>query len=627
MENIQENFFSKNNISLLNNKLLENLNIKNLNEKQRVFIAQTIVNNMKTTWKTINISKIRPDNFQSVLSQFNSIVYENSFDKIKKLITPKMHENVVSDPISKKFERDFKSNPNNGVTIHDRPISITQNNNSWIDPNDQYVKTSQEIYNLAGQPDRNLDNLFRPIVDEISEETQFNNYNVGRGDNFKEKLQDIARMRETEIPRSRKEDIVLPDFLKPKATSVRFQEDFSEKINVNQENKKQSNIQNNDFNFIDGADDDENLCSLDNIDKPLINDNEYEEDQLSFTDRLNNLKNERENVQIPKQKSVNFNNIQPTRIDKLKSKNTEKNHKKQQYEDKRRHEYETKPNQSNKLTNEKRELFDKLISLNKNLMSQLTLYKNDNDQLRHDNLELAEKLQEIIHKEELLKGKEKELNEKYDTIINVKKFQLEINTESSKSNYRYNFINTLNISGIKLTTCSIPFKKYNIEHDINNLFLYTINNIEKNITLTEGYYTIQEIIENLNLNQTDLVFELNSINQKIKIISDLKFNIVPTTLSILNLGFKSNYNNNNIYNADTMYDLRINNKVYLFFKNISDEPISIITPNTNIYDSELLFENPVKLNYLDIMFKDENDNNYNFYNISHYIHLQLMTTN
>ncbi len=114
------------------------------------------------------------------------------------------------------------------------------------------------------------------------------------------------------------------------------------------------------------------------------------------------------------------------------------------------------------------------------------------------------------------------------------------------------------------------------------------------------------------------------MSQKVQIISESNFNIVPTTLSIINLGFKSNYNNNNTYFADTIYDLRINNKVYLYFKNISNEPISIIMPNTNIYDSEILFENPVKLNHLDIAFKDENENDYNFYNISHYIHLNLI---
>jgi len=258
-----------------------------------------------------------------------------------------------------------------------------------------------------------------------------------------------------------------------------------------------------------------------------------------------------------------------------------------------------------------------LKDLNKNLLAQLKACKEENNQLRTDNLELAEKLQEIIHKE-------KELDEKYGNIINTKNYQLEINPESSISNYRYNFNTPMNVSGIKLTNCSIPFKKFNIESDINNIFLYTMNNIEKKIILSPGYYTIDEIIVNLNLNQKDLLFELNLVSQKVQIVSESNFNIVPTTLSIINLGFKSNYNNNNTYFADTIYDLRINNKVYLYFKNISNEPISIIMPNTNIYDSEILFENPVKLNHLDIAFKDENENDYNFYNISHYIHLNLI---
>jgi hypothetical protein len=734
MENIQEKFFSKNNISLLNNKLLENLNVKNLNEKNRIYIAQTLVNIMKTTWKTINISKIRPENFQSVLSQFNSIVYKNSLDEINKLFTPSKN-NIFVDPVAKKFERDFNSTPNKGVIVHDRPISMIEDSykhNSVVGPNEQYIKRSQERHNLACQPDRNLDNLFRPIIDEVPEEAHFNNYTVVRGGDSKEKLQDIQKLRDTEVPLGRKGQSDFPDFLKPKATSVRSQEDFSEKRNIIPENnnRKQQTSQQHTMNFIDGADDNENLFSLDNIDKPLINDDEYQEDHSSFDDRFNKLKSDRDNIQMPKQRSIDFksdnfeddfNDIQPSRIDKLKNKNQED--RRNNYEDKRNNQEDRRNNyeedrrriinhenrrnnhedrirnnhedrirnnheedrrnnheedrirnnhedrirnnhedrirnnheedrrnnheedrrnnheedrrnnqkdnkrQSNKITSIQREIFDKLKALNKNLMTQLTSYKDENTQLRCDNLELAEKLQEIIHKEKLLIEKEKELNEKYSGVINTTTFQLEINPKSSISNYRYNFIKTLNVSGIKLAACSIPFKKYNIEYDINNLFLFTINNIEKNIILPEGFYTIQEIIDNLNLNQNYLVFELNSTNQKIKITSESNFNIIPTTLSIMCMGFKSNYNNNNIYNADTVYDLRINNKVYLYFKNISDEPISIITPNTTIYDSELLFENPIKLNYLDIEFKDENDNNYNFYNISHYIHLNLITNN
>ena len=82
MENIQEKIFSKNNIILINNRLLENFKNNNLNENNKIYITQTIVNNMKYLWKTIDLNKIKPENYQSVLNQFNGIIYKNSFEEI-----------------------------------------------------------------------------------------------------------------------------------------------------------------------------------------------------------------------------------------------------------------------------------------------------------------------------------------------------------------------------------------------------------------------------------------------------------------------------------------------------------------------------------------------------------------
>jgi len=147
-------------------------------------------------------------------------------------------------------------------------------------------------------------------------------------------------MRDTEVPGQRKAHADVPDFLKPRETSVRSQDDFSEKrnvnVNTNIKTKTNSKIDNNEnnLNFIDGTDDNENLYSLDNIDKPLIDEEDYEEDHSSFADRLSKLKNDRENIKVPKQGSVdfksenfsdNFDEIQPTRIDKLKNKRQDDN--------------------------------------------------------------------------------------------------------------------------------------------------------------------------------------------------------------------------------------------------------------------------------------------------------------
>ena len=56
MENIQENFFSKDNIIILNNKLLDNLNAKNANNNDKIFITNSLVKNMQNIWKTMDLN-------------------------------------------------------------------------------------------------------------------------------------------------------------------------------------------------------------------------------------------------------------------------------------------------------------------------------------------------------------------------------------------------------------------------------------------------------------------------------------------------------------------------------------------------------------------------------------------
>jgi len=438
MDNIQDKFFSKNNISLLNNKLLENLKLKNANEKQRIYIAQTLVNIMKNIWKTLDLSKIRPDNFQSVLTQFNNIVYKNAFEEINKSIS-------MNQQHDKKYDRDFNSLPNNSVKIQERPKSINESNNihKFTDP---WAQKSLEMNEMMN-PHVNLDNLFRPIVDNLPEEARFNNYTIGKGGDSKERLQDIQRMRDMEVPLQKHSQNEMPDFLKPRATSVRMHEDNNSNAksynsndrSYNSNAKSYNSNQNNELNFIDGLDDNENLYGLDNINKSLINDEYYEEDQSCFSDRLNKLKNERENIKIPKQRSIdfksdnynddyndnnddNFDDIQPTRIDKLKQINEHhneynneynkhnneynkhnkynkynKHNKHNKYNNDHNNEY-NKHHKSNKLSNEQLEIFNKLKILNKNLMEQLKICKEENKKLLNDNLEIAEKLEEVINK-------------------------------------------------------------------------------------------------------------------------------------------------------------------------------------------------------------------------------------
>jgi len=73
--------------------------------------------------------------------------------------------------------------------------------------------------------------------------------------------------------------------------------------------------------------------------------------------------------------------------------------------------------------------------------------------------------------------------------------------------------------------------------------------------------------------------------------------------------------------------LRIDNKVYLYFNNISVSPFAILNTLNSYNDAEITFENVVLIEYLDIIFKDQRDNILNFYNMHHYLNIQISIHN
>ena len=73
-------------------------------------------------------------------------------------------------------------------------------------------------------------------------------------------------------------------------------------------------------------------------------------------------------------------------------------------------------------------------------------------------------------------------------------------------------------------------------------------------------------------------------------------------------------------------DLRFNDKLLLYIKNINSEPISILYFNGKT-DSTINFEKPIQLNNFQIEIKDANGNLYDFNNLKHSINIQLEITN
>ena len=733
MENIQENFFSKNNITELNKKLLHDLNANNTNSKDKQYIMSILIKHMQTTWRKIDASKINKSNVQSIFSQFNNISLKNTFSELNELINKKK----IKDPNSLKFERDFKSNPNNGVTYMKRSQSILEDNammrNSILGPNEDYIIKNQQAQKSANNFESGLDNLFRPLIADPPNEPSFNNYQTKKhsADDFQTRLKDIQSSRNDEVPIGNKVDREVPDFLKSKKTNVR--------VNDQEQPSNKSTDESVNLEFLDAVNHDDNLFSLDNIDKLLINET-IEEDTAPFAERLKKLESERNNIRMPKQSTIdfqaetfedNFNilkNYEPTIINKniknsemqkefnqthelekyKRQQETETNqthelekYKRQQETEtnqthelekyKRQHEIETnqthelekyikqqeiekykkqqeiekqkifenylkeKEFEKNKLSNNikpksittHKEIFDQLKNLNKNLISQISTLKKELENIKLDKTvqfnqikdEISQefaKLQEIklyneskIHeiniKENELSLRENEFNKlysQYSSLIKTKKYQIEIAPDNSISNYRFNLSAPINITGIKLLNYSIPNKKYNIEENINNTFSFIINNNNHKIELTSGFYTIESLIEKLNINDF-INFKLDIFTQKLQIDSDHILQLVNTNLSSI-LGFNNYESSSNHMLANIIYDLRIDPKVYLFINNIASTPFAILNPTNNTTESEIKFEGPVQIEYLDIIFKDSKGNNINFYNINHYLNIEVI---
>jgi hypothetical protein len=229
---------------------------------------------------------------------------------------------------------------------------------------------------------------------------------------------------------------------------------------------------------------------------------------------------------------------------------------------------------------------------------------------------LQQKELELVNKEEDIK----KLMASYNYMFMTKYLQLEVTSNDMISSYSYPFNSINNVVGIKLLSYSLPQSRYNIT-DSNNKLTITIDEDESIIILDNGYYTITDLIEILN-KKSNLNFEL-SINQKVKVSCDNIFSIEKSVLLNKVLGFEERLEGEKEYNAAKLFDLRVDNKVYLFLKNLNaTEPFGVLHFHGQSI-CEFRLNNPINLDYLEIEFRDNNDNVYNFYNLPHYLSFQL----
>ena len=68
--------------------------------------------------------------------------------------------------------------------------------------------------------------------------------------------------------------------------------------------------------------------------------------------------------------------------------------------------------------------------------------------------------------------------------------------------------------------------------------------------------------------------------------------------------------------------MRLNDKIYLYLNNISDEPFGMLNFN-GLSNCQLQFEQPISLDNLEVSFKDEDGDNYDFNNLKHSLNFQI----
>ena len=190
------------------------------------------------------------------------------------------------------------------------------------------------------------------------------------------------------------------------------------------------------------------------------------------------------------------------------------------------------------------------------------------------------------------------------------------------NNYKYNLKESLEISKIKLLNYTIPLQQFNIVKNMNNIFSYILDNYILSITLDNNFYTIEELIDTLNSKQAKIIFSIDILNNKINVKSESNFKIIKTELS-QQLGFTIYNLCTNNFVADNIYDLVIDNKVYIYLTNIKSEPFAVVSPEYDTNNSEYIFDSNIILDYIDIVFKNANGTDIIFNNDEYKIQIIL----
>ena len=648
---MNKEFLSKSNTTMLYKKILEKNNLQALPRHSKQIIVDNLVGNMKEIFKSINLSKVNKGNLNLVLEQFNNMCIDET---AKKLSNSDIFNGEDTQVSRVKFTRDFNSMPEKQVKFLERNTSNKPRQNL-----DTY-----KLKNQVQKSTSSLDSMFQPLSNDM------NNSNIGylntdfdsKDANVNNKMENISKMREVEENR-RNGRPPTPDFLKSQKTQpdkVDYEQKNtpSQDVNLNNFNSEIEAINfsqetTNDLASYSGGD---NYFSFDDMTKTVVSNDDIQEDNSTFEERLKRIQSEREGNIEPissnqeNNKQIQNDQDQQRRLQMQNEQDQQRRLQMQNEQDQQRRLQMQNEQDSSDTNSQLNLLLNRLNSLdnskeinnlkeeNTKLKEELKKIESIRERISSEFIELTKKNELIeanmiiLNQRELeLNSKESEINniiENYRQLLESRFLQMNISSDDNSSKYTYYLDQLDNIISIKLLSYSIPQARYNI--DSNSDFIeFSIEKENKKIVLDRGKYNIELIIEKLNKNP-DLNFKLN-LDQTITITSDKEFELkegklINSVLGILSEDKIEKEDDNYIVNGTKTWDLRLPDKLFLYITNINTDPISILFFNGKS-ESQIQFEEPTNLNRLDIELRDEYDNLYDFNNLRHSLNLQLELIN
>jgi hypothetical protein len=654
---MEKQFINEDILTKIYSKIIQTLKIKP-SPDQKNQIVKLIYGTMKKVFANMNRSKITPANFDKAIRAYMEKNVEKSLEEIKKFLT-----SDVSQMSERQFQRDQDLYGGRKVNVDNR-----------AKPSDAFMIDNKNIKK------NNYDSQFQPIVKEptVDDRNSFYYSNSKNNDgklDTSNALEQLKKMRDIDIPAVNQKPRTPEWILNGRERNTKRPD---QNQNMNEIMKTQNNLNNaqNGHGDISGfgfGDETLNAFNDSNFGLSITNgvDDSFD-DNTKFEDRLKKLQQQRENIDtnieqfINKQQpqhnpnnsnnfkynNNNVNNIDDDDIEKQllqfqikKNKDEEREYQLKQLKMMEKQKQESMNEDYLEMVKKNQKYIEKIQELkntNDELYSEIKLLKQELNNVESQKTEelkktfipklneykklineVNEKSIEIKQRENILIEKEykmKQLIQQYESSLNVKTYQIVINSKLLGENFdEYIFPLQMELTGVikfSLSSYNIPEPKYNIE-DHNNIFEYEINSEIKKIFLKIGAYNINRLIENLNKN-SDLKFSIND-DQHIVVSSDENFKIIKTILSFNVLGFKqyNNDNDNKTYIADELWDLRFRDHIILQVSDICEEDFLCCLTYNGKSDSLIEFDSPISIDKLKIKFVDSDGYKIKFYNQHH----------